>query len=112
MNENEIGEAPNRNGAAAAANDFDVEHDIYREDAVLGTRNRASVSGVGTTSTPPAPRSRRRWAVFIGSCAVGGSADHVPAAGRVLFRPRRGEHESDLRARSLPGRSSSVLLPC
>jgi ketosteroid isomerase-like protein len=35
MNENEIREALNRHWAAADANDFDAEHDIYREDAVL-----------------------------------------------------------------------------
>jgi ketosteroid isomerase-like protein len=35
MNENEIREALNRHWAASDANDFDVEHDIYREDAVL-----------------------------------------------------------------------------
>jgi hypothetical protein len=35
MDENEIREALNRHWAASDANDFDVEHDIYREDAVL-----------------------------------------------------------------------------
>ena len=35
MDENEIREALNRHWAAADANDFDAEHDIYREDAVL-----------------------------------------------------------------------------
>jgi hypothetical protein len=35
MNENEIREALNRHWAASDANDFEVEHDIYREDAVL-----------------------------------------------------------------------------
>ena len=35
MDENEIREALNRHWAAADANDFDGEHDIYREDAVL-----------------------------------------------------------------------------
>src|SRR6202020_1099856 len=35
MNENEIREQLNRHLAASDANDFDVEHDIYREDAVL-----------------------------------------------------------------------------
>jgi ketosteroid isomerase-like protein len=35
MEENEIREALNRHWAASDANDFDVEHDIYREDAVL-----------------------------------------------------------------------------
>jgi len=35
MAENEIREALNRHWAASDANDFDVEHDIYREDAVL-----------------------------------------------------------------------------
>src|SRR5499425_1368211 len=35
MTENEIREALNRHWAASDANDFDVEHDIYREDAVL-----------------------------------------------------------------------------
>ena len=36
MDENEIREALNRHWAASDANDFDVEHDIYRDDALLG----------------------------------------------------------------------------
>lgn len=35
MDENEIREVLNRHWTASDANDFDVEHDIYREDAVL-----------------------------------------------------------------------------
>src|ERR1700729_433245 len=35
MNETEIREALNRHWAASDVNDFDVEHAIYREDAVL-----------------------------------------------------------------------------
>lgn len=35
MDENEIREALNRHWAAADANDFETEHDIYRDDAVL-----------------------------------------------------------------------------
>src|SRR5208282_1661296 len=35
MHDNEIREALDRHWAASDANDFDVEHDIYREDAVL-----------------------------------------------------------------------------
>jgi hypothetical protein len=35
MDENEIRAALNRHWAASDANDFDVEHDIYREDALL-----------------------------------------------------------------------------
>jgi hypothetical protein len=35
MDENEIREALNRHWTAADANDFVVEHDIYRDDAVL-----------------------------------------------------------------------------
>jgi hypothetical protein len=35
MNETEIPEALNRHWAASDANDFDVEHDIYRDDALL-----------------------------------------------------------------------------
>src|SRR5580692_8007075 len=35
MDENEIREALNRHWAASDANNFDVEHDIYREDALL-----------------------------------------------------------------------------
>ena len=35
MDETQIREALNRHWAASDANDFDVEHDIYREDAVL-----------------------------------------------------------------------------
>ena len=35
MDDSNIREALNRHWAASDANDFDVEHDIYREDAVL-----------------------------------------------------------------------------
>jgi hypothetical protein len=35
MDDNEIREALNRHWAASDKNDFDAEHDIYREDAVL-----------------------------------------------------------------------------
>ena len=35
MNDNGIREALNRHWAASDANDFDVEHDIYGEDALL-----------------------------------------------------------------------------
>lgn len=35
MDENQIREALNRHWAASDANEFDVEHDIYRENAVL-----------------------------------------------------------------------------
>ena len=35
MHETEIREALNRHWAASDASDFDVEHDIYREDALL-----------------------------------------------------------------------------
>ena len=35
MGENQIREALDRHWAASDANDFDAEHDIYREDAVL-----------------------------------------------------------------------------
>jgi hypothetical protein len=35
MDENGIREALNRHWAASDANDFEVEHDIYREDALL-----------------------------------------------------------------------------
>jgi ketosteroid isomerase-like protein len=35
MDENAIREALNRHWAASDANDFEVEHDIYRDDAVL-----------------------------------------------------------------------------
>ena len=35
MEDNEIREALNRHWAASDANDFNVEHDIYREDALL-----------------------------------------------------------------------------
>ncbi len=35
MNEHEFREALNRHWAASDTNDFDAEHDIYRDDAVL-----------------------------------------------------------------------------
>jgi hypothetical protein len=36
MDDNEIREALNRHWAASDINDFDAEHDIYRDDAILG----------------------------------------------------------------------------
>ncbi len=35
MDETNIRDALNRHWAASDANDFEVEHDIYRDDAVL-----------------------------------------------------------------------------
>ena len=35
MDQNEVREALNRHWAASDMNDFDVEHDIYRDDALL-----------------------------------------------------------------------------
>ena len=39
-----------RHWNASDAGDFNVEHEIYREDAVFFIRNRASRSAVGITS--------------------------------------------------------------
>src|ERR1700681_1032389 len=62
MDETEFREALNRHWAASDANDFDVEHDIYREDAVLEypqsgerIRGRHNVQA----SRPAQPNSKR-----------------------------------------------------
>jgi arylsulfatase A-like enzyme len=73
MDENEIREALDRHWAASDANDFDVEHDIYRENAVLeypqsgerirGRHNiqasRVAQHGAGEIRGMPTPRIDR-----------------------------------------------------
>ena len=51
MDETTVRDALNRHWAASDANDFEVEHDIYREDAILeyprsGERMLAQHSGL------------------------------------------------------------------
>ena len=50
MDDQTVRLALERHWNASDAGDFNVEHEIYREDAVLVTRNRASRSAVGITS--------------------------------------------------------------
>jgi hypothetical protein len=76
MDENEIREALNRHWAAADANDFDVEHDIYREDAVLeypqsGERIRGRINiQASRVAQPNAKRFTVRRIVGTGSLWV------------------------------------------
>ena len=62
MNETEFREALDRHWAASDANDFELEHDIYREDAVLEypqsgerIRGRHNIQASGTAQ----PNSKR-----------------------------------------------------
>ena len=58
MDENEIREALHRHWAASDASDFDAEHDIYRDDALLeypqsGERNRGRHNAQTSRVAPP-----------------------------------------------------------
>ena len=74
MDANEIREALNRHWAASDANDFDVEHDIYREDATLeypqsGERIRGRANIQSSRAAQP---NRKRFTVrrIIGAGAL------------------------------------------
>jgi len=76
MDEGEIREALNRHWAAADANDFDAEHEIYREDAVLEypqsgerIRGRRNIQ-VSREAQPNAKRFTVRRIVGTGSLWV------------------------------------------
>jgi hypothetical protein len=76
MEENEIREALNRHWTAADADDFDVEHDIYREDAVLEypqsgerIRGRDNIQA-SRTAQPNAKRFKVRRIVGSGALWV------------------------------------------
>ena len=76
MDDNEIREALNRHWAASDANDFDGEHDIYREDALLEypqsgerIRGRRNIQA-SRTAQPNAKRFRVRRIVGSGDLWV------------------------------------------
>lgn len=76
MNESEIREALDRHWAASDTNDFEVEHDIYREDAVLEypqsgerIRGRRSIQA-SRAAQPNAKRFRVRRIVGTGDLWV------------------------------------------
>ena len=56
----EIRAALDQHWAASDANDFEAEHRIYHEDAVLDTRSQASEPAVDATYRINAPVSRAR----------------------------------------------------
>ncbi len=56
----EIRAALDQHWAASDANDFETEHRIYREDAVLNTRSQAREPAVGATYRTNAPVSRAK----------------------------------------------------
>jgi len=58
MDDHEIRQALDCHWAASDENNFDVEHDIYREDAVLEYPQSGERIRVGATSRPPARLSR------------------------------------------------------
>ena len=76
MDENEIREALNRHWAASDANDFDVEHAIYRDDAVLeypqsGERIRGRLNiQASRVAQPNAKRFTVRRIVGVGDLWV------------------------------------------
>jgi hypothetical protein len=65
MEDHEIRTALDRHWAASDANDFEAEHRIYRDDAVLD-RSQGSASAVGTTFRHLVSRSRTRNASRCG----------------------------------------------
>jgi SnoaL-like domain len=74
MEDGEIRAALDRHWAASDANDFDVEHDIYREDAVLeypqsGERIRGRLNILSSRAAQP---NRKRFTVrrIIGAGAL------------------------------------------
>lgn len=76
MDENAIREALNRHWAASDANDFEAEHEIYREDAVLeypqsGERIRGGHNiQISRVAQPNAKRFRVRRIVGTGGLWV------------------------------------------
>jgi hypothetical protein len=76
MDQGEIREALNRHWAASDANDFEVEHDIYREDALLEypqsgerIRGRHNIQA-SRTAQPNAKRFKVRRIVGTGNLWV------------------------------------------
>ena len=58
MEDQEIRAALDRHWAASDANDFEVEHDIYREDAVLEYPQSGERIRAGAIFSRRAPRNR------------------------------------------------------
>jgi len=77
MEDHNIRAALDRHWAASDADDFEAEHQIYREDAVLEIRNRASASAAGAKFKRLAPRSRTGNASQCGGYSV------VPTSGSL-----------------------------
>ena len=65
MEDREVRAALERHWAASDANDFVVEHEIYREDAVLTIRSRANAFAAdpGTEESRTVQPSEKRFAV-------------------------------------------------
>ena len=70
MEDHDIRAALDRHWAASDANDFEAEHQIYREDAVLEYPNRASASAGSGRFSHLAPRSRTGNASRCGGSSV------------------------------------------
>ena len=66
MENGDIRAALDRHWAASDANDFEAEHQIYQEDAVLEYSQSGSVSVVGITFRHPASRNQTRNASRCG----------------------------------------------
>ena len=76
MDDRTVRAALQRHWDASDASDFKVEHEIYREDAVLIIRNRASGSAAGTTFKRADPSSQARSVLRSGelsAAAISGS---------------------------------------
>src|SRR6516165_7088966 len=66
MENKDIRAALDRHWAASDANNFDEEHQIYREDAVLEYPSRESASAVGATFRHLVSRSQTKSASLYG----------------------------------------------
>ena len=70
MDDRTVRLALERHWDASDANDFEVEHEIYREDASLTIRNPASGSAAGATSKRAGPSSRTRSVLRSGELSA------------------------------------------
>ncbi|HWG72219.1 MAG TPA: hypothetical protein VN692_22595 [Steroidobacteraceae bacterium] len=66
VRDREIRAALDRHWAASDANDFETEHDIYLENAVLEYPSQANESAAGATYRSHAPISRAKSALLCG----------------------------------------------
>ena len=90
MENRDIRAALDRHWAASDANDFEAEHQIYQEDAVLEYPQSGSASVVGITFRHPVSRNRTRNASRCGGYSAlptsGSLNSSSPTTGSRLTR--------------------------